>query len=390
MRTGMSGGGSARRQAASGRPAGRAAARVRKSRLCAGSRIPENGKRFATDGLGRLCPRHARPPDLSACLSGDATPESLHLNRRESACPERKGIIYECGKQVTGFRGSAGRVRRACGSRCRGCRSTGRPPRRCGAAPPRPCARRSRLQRPPRAEADQQPRRGLRIALVETEHEIGEELVAGAIGAVELGLVGAGEGADQRADAVRIGQREGRMVEQRRAPGRASPAPARRLQRQPLVEDQRVVAVALVEGVERRRCARRAPSPVSIASAAERSVMLSAPSKRPTTRSMTPRGRRRRPSGRGRHWRAPAGRRPPASGENGPSLAQPLDKRREAVADAVGDARRAPGSAPRRWRRDRHRGRSRGRCRPRPATAAPARGRPARAPRSRRPRRARR
>ena len=49
----------------------------------------------------------------------------------------------------------------------------------------------ARLERPPGAGADEQTRRGLRIAPVEVEGEVGEEVVAGAVGAVELGLVGA-------------------------------------------------------------------------------------------------------------------------------------------------------------------------------------------------------
>ena len=51
------------------------------------------------------------------------------------------------------------------------------------------------------------------------------EIVAGAVGAVELGLVGAGEGADQRAHAVGIGDREGRMRASAPRRARASPAP---------------------------------------------------------------------------------------------------------------------------------------------------------------------
>ena len=59
------------------------------------------------------------------------------------------------------------------------------------AAPPR-------LQRAPGAQRRQQPRGDLRIGAVEMQHDLGEELVAGAVGAVELRLVG-GEAADQRA-----------------------------------------------------------------------------------------------------------------------------------------------------------------------------------------------
>ena len=50
---------------------------------------------------------------------------------------------------------------------------------------------------------------------VERQHGVGEEIVAGAVGAVELGRVRLRERADQRADAVRIGEREGRMPRQR-------------------------------------------------------------------------------------------------------------------------------------------------------------------------------
>src|SRR5947208_14126799 len=68
------------------------------------------------------------------------------------------------------------------------------------------------LESTPGAEADEQAGGGLRIAPVELEDEVREERVTVPVGTVELGLVAAREGADQRADAVRIGGAERRML----------------------------------------------------------------------------------------------------------------------------------------------------------------------------------
>ena len=55
------------------------------------------------------------------------------------------------------------------------------------------------FERAPGAERVVKPRRDLRVLRVEREHGVGDEIVAGAVGAVELGLVGLRKGADQRA-----------------------------------------------------------------------------------------------------------------------------------------------------------------------------------------------
>ena len=59
-------------------------------------------------------------------------------------------------------------------------------------------ARRPGFERTPGAQRGQQARGDLRIGRIELQHDVGEQLVAGAVGAVELRLVG-GEAADQRA-----------------------------------------------------------------------------------------------------------------------------------------------------------------------------------------------
>ena len=87
--------------------------------------------------------------------------------------------------------------------------------RRSADRPSAACDRQQRLprlglplgfERAPRAQRRRQPCRDLRIALLDRQHRLGEEVVAGAVGAVEAGLVGAGEAADQRAHPVGIGR----------------------------------------------------------------------------------------------------------------------------------------------------------------------------------------
>src|SRR6516165_7573455 len=65
-----------------------------------------------------------------------------------------------------------------------------------------------RFQRPPRTERTHQTRRDLRILGVERELGVSDEFVAQAVGTVELGVIGLGKGADQRAHPVRIRHRE--------------------------------------------------------------------------------------------------------------------------------------------------------------------------------------
>jgi hypothetical protein len=106
----------------------------------------------------------------------------------------------------------------------------------------------------PAVERARHARGELRIDRVEREHPVGPERVAGAVGAMEAGRVAEAERADQAARAVRVGEVEVGMREQ--PPdvlehlavvlGRA------RLQREPLVEDERIVAEHRVEALERR------------------------------------------------------------------------------------------------------------------------------------------
>ena len=83
--------------------------------------------------------------------------------------------------------------------------------------------RRTFLERPPRAHRGQQPRGDLRVGRVEVEHDLFEELIARAVGAVELRLIG-GEPADQRPHAIGVGAARTRGGSSARAPGRASRA----------------------------------------------------------------------------------------------------------------------------------------------------------------------
>src|SRR5262249_47275021 len=73
-----------------------------------------------------------------------------------------------------------------------------RPPfeRRFGAGAP------AGLERAPALEGGEQPCRHLRVLLVERQHGVGDEGVAGAVGPIELALVRLREGADQRTQTI--------------------------------------------------------------------------------------------------------------------------------------------------------------------------------------------
>ena len=150
-----------------------------------------------------------------------------------------------------------------------------------------------------------------------------------------------------------------------------------RLQREPLVDDQRIAAIAGVEIVERGRAfghvteRERRQRRHAVGHVVGDLVLPRRKRDRvgPTRRDqkieagVAQRAPRRR-------WRRRAGRvRSPRAGDSG-RTARPRDARRSS---------RATRRAPRRWRRDRRRGRSRARCRPRPAASAPAPRRRARA-----------
>ena len=120
--------------------------------------------------------------------------------------------------------------------------------------PQRPLGARpaTRLQGAPTPERLQHARCHLRVGRVQCQHMFGNEFVASAVGAVELGLIALRECTDQRADAVRVGEREGGVPGQRanlrqRVGGRRGG-----LQGEPFVDDERIVAVAYVEIVKSR------------------------------------------------------------------------------------------------------------------------------------------
>ena len=73
---------------------------------------------------------------------------------------------------------------------------------------------------------------------------------ASAVGAVELSLVGR-EPADQRAHAVRIGEREAVVVHERPHPLERLALGDLRLQREPFVEDKRLRRIASAKRLER-------------------------------------------------------------------------------------------------------------------------------------------
>src|SRR5690606_29576040 len=70
------------------------------------------------------------------------------------------------------------------------------------------------FQRAPGAEGDGQPRRDLRVFLLYAQDGLGHEAIAFPIGPMEAGLIVRRECTDERAYAVRIGEREGLVVHQ--------------------------------------------------------------------------------------------------------------------------------------------------------------------------------
>src|SRR5262245_61724171 len=98
-----------------------------------------------------------------------------------------------------------------------------------------------RLERAPALERGEQPRRHLRVLAVERDHRVGYEVVAAAVGVVELGLVRLRERPDQGAQPVRVAERERRM---RREVAHALQRRGFRdlcLEREPLVDHQGIV-----------------------------------------------------------------------------------------------------------------------------------------------------
>ena len=147
------------------------------------------------------------------------------------------------------------------------------PPR--GAEPPRLRAPLG-FERAPGAECAHQPSGDLRILRIEFEHDIGDEIVARAVEAVELGMVGLRERPDQRAHPVRVGHREERMRGERLYAIERRRLGNGRLQGEPFVDDQRIVGIARIEIVERVRQLRPVVQRQRSSSAAMRSFMLSA------------------------------------------------------------------------------------------------------------------
>src|SRR5947209_19508329 len=65
-----------------------------------------------------------------------------------------------------------------------------------------------RFHHAPSPERREKPRRNVRVLRIEEQHAFADELIPGPIPSVELALVSLGEGADQRANTVRIAHRK--------------------------------------------------------------------------------------------------------------------------------------------------------------------------------------
>ena len=158
------------------------------------SRQPEPGqqKSLRDRRLDRLCPRHARPPFARAILrylqrlSGYATPRITAFESSRIGLSSKKWLTTidaAASPQATGGAGSRCDPLQA-SVRLMMSRVSGERSARRGDPAERRLGLRAAagLERPPGAEVDEEPRRGLRIAAVEVEDEVGDEIVAGAVG----------------------------------------------------------------------------------------------------------------------------------------------------------------------------------------------------------------
>ena len=110
---------------------------------------------------------------------------------------------------------------------------------------------------PPAGEQLDHAGRHLRVEAVEGQHLIRQELVAGAAEVVKAHGIAAGETADQGVDLVRVPDLEGRMRQQGSDFGQRFRTLRHGLDREPLVDHQRLVLPGLIEAGERSsRCGR--------------------------------------------------------------------------------------------------------------------------------------
>ena len=233
------------------------------------SRHPQNRTRACGNARGR-CPRHAISSGILVVLIRKDVPhlsESLSIKSRTRDLSSRDSALvnkifpHRCrirrrradmrGESASDSRPCDCSLIRACGGRCRLRRATGRPCRRSTADA---CS--AWLRRPLsiiRHELNAVRRRAASCGLSRSTRRmvVGNEAVAGAVGSVELRLVHHGEASDERAHAVRIAQREGRMLEQRLDARQGRRFFDRGLEGEPLVEHQGFVAIALAEMRER-------------------------------------------------------------------------------------------------------------------------------------------
>ena len=110
-----------------------------------------------------------------------------------------------------------------------------------------------RLHHAPILEGRGKSGRELGIPRVKCKHYVHDEIVAAAVGAVELLLVRQRKGMDQRAYAVGIGKREGPMLGQSLDTVECRRLRNNCLNREPFVDDQRIVGISTVKVFERGR-----------------------------------------------------------------------------------------------------------------------------------------
>ena len=192
---------------------------------------------------------------------GDEMPDILHV-----AClPGSSGLARPAGTVTPG----------SC-SRSRTCRATGPATATTRSSSARISAWRASSKRRQRPSAPSIRAATWGLRPVELQHLVGQQPVAGTVAAVEAQQVRHREHAQHRPHPVRVGPGEGRVRQQALDPLDRGLVLDHRLQREPLVDDQRLVLPALDRSRPAPPRGRACRSPRAARSAARLSVMLSA------------------------------------------------------------------------------------------------------------------
>src|SRR5262245_55637601 len=175
-----------------------------------------------TDALAASARAIARPPSATSSqpwfgMMCRISPNHFHWNRKMAFC--RESFARKCQDAVKGKK-VLPRVQRELLGTQRTLNDVAHVARQaglCGGPPQRPfrAAAAAGFEHAPASECGQEPRRDLRVLGIENQYRVDQELVARAVGPIELGLVRHRERSDQRPNPVGVGHRESRMRGQR-------------------------------------------------------------------------------------------------------------------------------------------------------------------------------